>query len=237
MINKKLRLVLRENKFLRYTIYRFARWLMLDVFKTRERNIKRFGYEAVALIDKVAETVGMPCFAYAGTLLGFIRDRGFIAHDSDIDFAMMPVVGKVSAFFYALEESGFYFERYILLDGKLREFSMRYKEVSIDFFARYYKDSSHSEFHVIGDRCEDHWIMIDIPAPKKLIPYEVHGVSTHVPENYEEMLARCYGNWRQVIKKWNDSMAPKMGKDFTSHEQYLSRNRDEWVAYLEKHNP
>lgn len=236
MITKKLRLFLRENKLFRHTIYRFVRWVMLAVFKTRERNIKKFGYEAVALIDKVAEAVGMPCFAYAGTLLGFIRDKGFISHDFDIDFAMMPQNGKVKEFYIELEKQGFYFERYILFDGRLREFSVRYHEISIDFFARYYKDASKDEFLVYGDKRDDFWSKYIQKAPRELLPYQVHGVQTHIPDNYEEMLSGCYGNWRVVVKNWDDNMAPTFVKDYGQHEQYLSRDRDGWVAFLENNN-
>ena len=231
-----IRMLLRDNKLLRYTIYGCVRWLMLDVFKLKQRNIRKYGYEAVRIIDAVARDVDLQYFAHAGTLLGFIRDKGFISHDTDMDFAMMPDNNALSKFFYGLESNGFYFERYILLDGRLREFSMRFKEISIDFFARYYKDDTHNEFHVIGECRGDYWDCGDMPAPRKLIKYQVHGVTTFIPDNYEAILTHCYGDWHKTIREWDDKMSPKTKKDYGKHDQYLSRNRGEWIAFLEKNS-
>ena len=52
---RRLRLLLKENKVLRKGAYPFVRWIVLDVFKFKQRNIKRFGYEAVRLIDDAAK--------------------------------------------------------------------------------------------------------------------------------------------------------------------------------------
>ena len=63
---KTLRLFLRENKFMRKTIYPFIYWLMMDVFKWKQHLIKKYGHQAVDLIHQAAEEVGMPYFVDCG---------------------------------------------------------------------------------------------------------------------------------------------------------------------------
>ena len=229
---KKMRLVLRENKLLRKTIYPFIFWVMTDVLKWKQHLIKKYGYQAVDLIHQVAEEVGMPYYADYGTLLGFIRDGGFIAHDADMDFSLMPDNGKVAVFFEALEKKGFYFERYITVDGVLTEFTMRYREISIDFFQKKYgKDMEH--FHYVGKDMGEYSYSFNEMTPKGLREWEVHHVKVSIPINYEEVLNCLYGNWHVKVKAWDDSMSPAFKKDYTKHVTYLSRERAEWIRYME----
>lgn len=230
---KKLRLFLRENKLLRKTIYPFVFWLMTDVLKWKQHLIKKYGYQAVDLIHQAAVEVEMPYFPDCGTLLGFVRDGGFIAHDADMDFSMMPDNGRVAVFFETLEKKGFYFERYITIDGKLREFTMRYREISIDFFQRRYGDDK-SWFYVLGENEGDYYQCGKKVVPKGFMPFVVHGVTTRIPTNYDEMLSAMYGNWHVKIKDWDDKMSPSFEKDYTKHVTYLSRKREEWIKYMEE---
>lgn len=231
---KEIRLFLRENKLFRKWVYPFVRWVALDVFKFKQRNIKRFGYEAVQVIDNAAQEVGVPYYADWGTLLGFMRDKGFIPHDADMDFAIMPDSKKIKQFFYSLEAAGLYFERYILIDGRPKEFSMRYREISIDFFFKYYSDKKKSQFKFYGEKVDDYWVVSIIPVPRSLIPYVVHGVKTMVPENFDEILTAYYGNWHVKVKKWDNRNSPVAQKEYEKHELYISRSRDEWIGFLEE---
>lgn len=231
---KELRLFLRENGFMRKWVYPFVRWVAVDLLKVKQHNIRRFGYEAVSLIDEAAQRVGAPYCAFYGTLLGFIRDKGFIPHDMDMDFAIMPDSKKVSSLFYALESLGFYFERYILIDGKLKEFSMRYKEISIDFFLRYYLDEAKRMFKSYGERVGDYWIVVVTPVPTRLIPYEIKGVKTMIPENFDEILTACYGNWHIKVKDWDDRKSPLVQKEYATHKHYISRSREDWIKFLQE---
>ena len=232
---KTLCLFLRENKFMRKTIYPFIYWLMMDVFKWKQHLIKKYGYQAVDLIHQAAEEVGMPYFVDCGTLLGFIRDGGFIAHDADMDFSLMPDAGdgKIALFFAAMERRGLYFERYITIDGNLREFTMRYHEISIDFFQNRYGNDK-TQFYSLGENLGDCYQFFKRIAPTGFTLKVVHNARVMIPSNYDEMLTARYGNWHKKVRNWDDKMSPSFEKDYTKHVAYLSRDRAEWIKYMEQ---
>ena len=232
-ITKKLRIVLRENKFLLKYVRPFVVWLLDDLLKRRQKLLLKYGYEAVAIVHEVAKDINITYYADCGTLLGFIRENGFIRHDIDLDFSMLNAGKEIKSFFYALEERGFYFERYVLFDGKLREFSMRYNEISIDFFNRRITDDG-KNLLVITEKVGDFWPTFLRPLPKDFKEFLIHGVKTIIPGNYEELLSSEYGEWRIPVRNWADSMAPKYTKDYSKHKNIYIRDRAEWIKFIEE---
>ena len=228
---KKFRLLLRNSSFLHKWCRPFCLWLMLDVFKWKQRLIKKYGAEVLFLIHDSAKKTQLNYYADYGTLLGLVREKGFIKHDVDMDFSILSEENNLLDFYLELEKQGFYFERFLLLDNRLREFSMRYKEISIDFFIRYFTEDRKS-LYVVADKKDDFWPVFIHPAPLDLIEYDVLGGKTFIPSNFDEMLTSMYGNWRVPVVKWEDSMAPKYQKDKNPHPEYLSRDREEWILYL-----
>lgn len=227
----RLRILLRTSPFLRRWVRPFLVWLVIDLLNWKQHLIRKYGVKAVSFIYDAVQAANIKCYADCGTLLGFVREKGFIRHDMDMDFSIMPEESNLLGFYQELEKRGFYFERYIIMDGRLREFSMRYNEISIDFFVRYYS-ADRNFLHVVADKKDDYWPTFMRPAPRSLIEYEVMGVKVFIPSNYDEILLSMYGEWRTPVEKWEDSMAPKYQKDKTDHIQYLSRNREEFIMHL-----
>lgn len=228
---RKLRLLLRDNYIFRHTIYPFVRKIANDVLHYRCRILQRYGYEALAKITEVYRKTGVSCYADFGTLLGIIRDGGFIKHDDDMDFTILPPHDNVRVFYRELVSRGFVFERYIVMDGTLKEFSMRYKEISIDFFLQVYsKDGAYMEY--IDEKNGDYWTRYKYAKPARLSERRVHGVSAIVPENFDEVLTSEYGMWNQGIKDWNSNMVSTLEKDYGNHELILSRDEQAWNSLI-----
>lgn len=227
---RKLRVLLRDNAVTRKLLYPFVRWLMVDILKYRQFVMRRYGYEAVGKIQKASEKVGLACYPMYGTLLGFVRDGGFIAHDNDMDF-MICDEGKLSMFYQALLNEGFAFSRFILFDGKFKEFSMRYKECSIDFFGRG-DDLGNGIFRAHTENYGEFWGSLEVPQPYNPVSHKIHGVKTILPANYEEILRLNYGDYREKVTKWNSTMAPAFRKDTNSHVVVQSYDESEWNNWL-----
>ena len=227
---RKIRLFLRDNAIMRKLLYPFVRWLMVDVIKYRLLAMRRYGYEAVAKIQKVSDELGISCYPMFGTLLGFVRDGGFIAHDSDMDF-MISDEAKIGELYRFLLKEGFSFNRYILFDGKFKEFSMKYKECSIDFFGRG-DDLGNGMYKLYTENYGEFWGSLEFPSPRNPQPYEVHGVKTILPENYEEILVLNYGNYREKVLKWDAKMAPAFRTNKDNHTVMKSCDESSWLAWL-----
>ena len=227
---RKLRLLLRENILLRRTLYPLAFWLANDVFCLKQRLIKKYGWEAVGKIDLAAKASGMSYCAFFGTLLGFIREKDFIRNDADMDFALFG--RDFAGFFCKLEEYGFSFERFILLDSHLKEFSVRYKEISIDFFNNAECSEQGQTWGLFTEKIGQSWGYLNLPAPTRLRNEIIHGTSTSIPENFDLILSQNYGNYKNPVSDWNDNMAPGFRIIHRNHDFLLSRNRDEWGAFL-----
>ena len=138
-------------------------------------------------------------------------------------------------FFIALKKCGFTFSRYILFDGKFKEFSMRYKECSIDFFGRG-DDLGNGIYRAHTENYGEFWGSLEVPEPATPIKYSVHGVETIIPENYEEILRLNYGNYHKKVVKWDSTMAPAFKKDNDEHIVLNSTNEEEWLKWLDKNN-
>jgi hypothetical protein len=103
--------------------------------KKQQKQLKRYGKEALEKIDLAFKELNKTYFLVYGTLLGAYRDKDFISHDIDID---------IGAFFHEyskdiekiLQKYGFIKKHEFLVDdGKFAiEETYIYKKIHIDIF-------------------------------------------------------------------------------------------------------
>lgn len=113
-------------------------WHKVYIDPRRKRILHRRGLELLGIVDSAMQTCGVPYSLHYGTLLGAIREKGFIAHDFDIDIALFADE-DYSGVYRILHEKGFRRTRQILVDdGRFgREDTLKYKSMKIDFFYLY----------------------------------------------------------------------------------------------------
>lgn len=62
-------------------------WRLYSIPMARH-NLHKKGYELLSEIDTLMVKNDIPYYCEAGTLLGLVRDKGFIRHDDDIDLSV-----------------------------------------------------------------------------------------------------------------------------------------------------
>ena len=197
-----------------------GRWLYEPLHKCyrlysvphRRRVLRKNGKAVLAHLAEVIEKHKIPAFAAYGTLLGFVRDNGFIPHDDDIDLGVLPGDWKPSRLLKVLleEEKGFTFMFAFAYNGRVTEFKLSYGGVPIDFF--FYEDDGENFYSGNYQYLPD----VSYPTPnansaqrvrepriEKLDKICVYGVDFPAPANTEQVLEQLYGNWRVPDTNWN----------------------------------
>ena len=204
----------------------------LIVKPLHKRKVKRFQKEALPVLthfDKVMTDNGFRYSLIFGSLLGAVREKGFLKHDDDVDVAMWnsqwsPRIKKV------LEDSGFRLVHTFLVDdGKAgREETYVYKNVQIDIF--YFYDAieqypytcvfgyapntySHTENMAKYGGCPVMRYQMPFSDKFEYVPFET--IKLPVPLQAREALACTYGE---------DYMTPKPDWIGGSYKKY----RTDW---------
>ncbi len=101
------------------------------------------GLEITSKISKVLDNSGIEYFFTYGTLLGLIRNGGFMKHDIDLDLGVIRT-GEFSwnKLNSLLTNVGFKQLHEFSLDGEITEQTYEYKGMTIDFFI-YEKENEH----------------------------------------------------------------------------------------------
>ncbi len=199
----------------------------------RRRAFHACGLHLLSDFDQVFSERKLPYTLAFGTLLGAIREHGFISHDCDIDVFVWneDYSPEIKG---ALENKGFTLEHAFLVDGGRlgREETYSKYDVSVDIFYVYppideyqytcdfipYSDEvswAHSQKkygRVLARR-------IEIPVSKQSMQVSFGSLLLPVPDNYDEFLRFRYGDDYMIpnpswsngenphIVVWNDAIA------------------------------
>mgnify|MGYP000227698517 CR=1 FL=1 len=137
-------------------------------FHKREKaNFKKYALDAISTLDECLTRNGFPYSLATGTLLGAVREKGFIPHDEDIDIFMWiedyspRLIDELSKVGIKLDHS------YSIENDKLgKEDSFKYKGVQIDIFYIYPAIDDYPYF-------TDYFVFHD--SPTKALSVKRHG--------------------------------------------------------------
>ena len=236
---EKLHSIVRNSLFLRKNlgpIYRKYEQFRLARFHKKERaNFKRYAIEAMDTFDKCMSRNGRTYCLATGTLLGAIRDGGFIPHDEDID-TFMSIKDYSPEIIDELAKDGIRLRRsFSIEDGKFgKEDSFVYKGVQIDIFYVYPEGEGISYFTDYVSFQDSFSLKMSIKKhggllPRKILMPNITGVKRipfmnlllPVPINSCDILKSRYGDsymtpnpdWSPCEKNPNVQIWPeKLGK-------------------------
>ena len=99
----------------------------------RRRMLKKNGPQVLKDLAVIFKKHGIPAFAAYGTMLGFVRDHGFIAHDDDMDMGVLPGEWTPQRLLRVLldEEKGFRVLFIFKFRDKVTEFKVEYKKILV----------------------------------------------------------------------------------------------------------
>ena len=163
------------------------------------KRLQKYGKSAIHEVHTLLTSANLPYFADYGTLLGIVRDNGFIKNDDDIDFTVPPDAPSPVKYFEVLSKSqklvfcsGFEYQ------GRITELTYSFKGIPVDLF-----------FSVIEDGTIYNYAYEYVHNSPDWIPYremrrvngcyEVRifkGCEVVIPKDFDEILTTKYGTWR-----------------------------------------
>ena len=203
-------------------------WLSYRLPRAR-KLMDKYGYNILARIHTVFRKHHIPYYCDAGTLLGFVRDGGFIKGDADFDFSVLPDYGSLVKVLHTLLTEGYRFVYAYEFKGRLLEFTVMdpIVELTMDVFQSEYLDKTHKKLIVrylrwFKDRNyptsqDNSALEFQFAAPTGIKEMIVHGVTVDVPENAEAILDDEYGPWRKPDPNFKSDMIPHVESPYFAH--------------------
>ena len=185
----------------------------------RIQRLHNHGYGLLAEMHELLSTKNIPYYADAGTLLGFIRDGGFIKHDDDIDIGIMPDTVRPPDVLKVFMNAGWGYVHGFKLNGRVLEFTVKHScGLTVDVFFHKYCEDDRRFLHEIflrwypdrkypNERANTA-LKYRLRGPDGLTMMKVHGVEVSIPTNAREVLDSEYGPWEHPDPSFKSEMIP-----------------------------
>lgn len=173
----------------------------------RRRRLRKHGVDAMRRLHGFMVSNGIDYYCDSGTLLGFVRDHGFIKTDDDIDVAIVEGSIAPAELLRKMIAAGYEYVHAFDYNGQMLEFTVADKTgITVDcFFQTLQKGST-----TILDAWGVYWkpdcnypsetanSVISYPFLKptgfKLL--NVMGIQVRIPDHPEDVLESEYPGWR-----------------------------------------
>ena len=208
-----------------------------NLINKRNKLFRKNAIEALNMFHKALSDINVNYTLAFGTMLGAVREGGFIKHDLDIDVAIWnedysPMLNNI------LSKYGFRRTHVFNVENGTfgREETYEYKGVGIDIFY-FYIDSlgntyccdflAHKGCATFNQSMKEYGSVIArkliLPLEKEVRSVNFEGIETYIPFNAEKILEFRYGP---------DYMIPNPSWSITSYDKHITILDDKIAKYL-----
>lgn len=201
----EVRRILKSSR-LGQKVYPFSQrcWRAYAIPK-RRRRLQRHGASALDRLHRLMQRYKVPYYCDYGTLLGLVREQGFIKNDDDIDISIQPNAITPQKLLQIFIAAGYGFIHGFHYEGRVIEFTViDLSGISIDIFfpvaigggkIHGYQPTWYPERRYPGEKANT-LIEYDLVEAVDLEAITVLSVEVQVPSNYDAILTSEYGAWR-----------------------------------------
>ena len=178
----------------------------------RQKRLQREGAQALERLHRLMQKNHIPYYCDYGTLIGFVRDNGFIKHDDDIDITIQPNTVKAVDVLKVFLDAGYGYVHGFKYESKFLEFTVAdVSGITIDvFFPDLLGDGKVQAYQPIWEPGKKYpsenantLIQYVFEEATGLKTIQVVGTATTIPGNYDQVLTSEYGPWKVPDAKFN----------------------------------
>lgn len=184
--------------------------------KNRQKELlQNNGFKLLNSLDKTFKSISLNYFVDFGTLLGFVRENGFMSHDLDLDIGVFATDEEKLALYAVLQRSGYILYRNYILGNKIVEQSYHYtdkkKNIIIKFDINFYENTKNESktwlfYYLKKNKLKPryrHVVEMSYSRIEDISYINVQGNNIPVPSNYEKLLEEKYGQtWKTPDSNW-----------------------------------
>ena len=191
------------------------------------------GKEILSIAVDVLEKNKINYWLDYGTLLGAIRNKGFIKGDMDIDLGI-DINENIDHIIKIFQNKGFkvYYYFHVIPEQKGRMVSLIYKGIILDLYNYTFNEKNmwctiyeQDKFDSITDFYKEYNTIpvFFLKFNFKIVTQKIKlfDINVRIPSNFEEYLTTIYGSDYMVEKKeWNGSLNKEFQKNLISKIKY-----------------
>lgn len=182
------------------------------------RKMKKDGKEMLHVADEIMSSMGIRAFLTYGTLLGAVREKGFISYDPDIDLGVLysEMDNRWEEVHNAMKKADFqlYKQSYYKETGDIIEETYIYKGLHLDLF--FYFEEGEDLYSVVAGRHESkEWKEANesdgFPNERSYVSKtdfeksDFLGLKVYMPVKTHEWLTALYSDsYMTPIKNWSE---------------------------------